>query len=208
MATETAVPGWADGSLAEPLSDLDVSRIAALHVASIGESIPTMLGAWYARAFFGALRSSRHERLFTVRVDGRVESACVLSFEPGTLYGRVLRATLPQLALAASAALLRSAQFRRFVASFVRELARGGARETHAPELTYIFTHPQIRSRGLGKTLLHRLDRHLRERGVASYYVRTIDEASNRALAFYDAHGFQRIGRELEGGRPFVLFRK
>jgi ribosomal protein S18 acetylase RimI-like enzyme len=208
MATGAVREGWAEWSLAERLSDLDVRRIAALHVASIGESVPTMLGPWYARAFFRALLASSREHLFTLRIDGRVESACVVSFEPATVYSRILRVTLPQLALASALALLRSGQFRRFAWHFAVDLLHGRAGQTHAPEITYIFTHPQFRSRGLGKTLIQRIDRFLRERGVASYYVRTIDEPSNRALAFYDAQGFRRIGQQLEGGRAFALFQK
>ena len=190
------------------LSEADLARIAELHVASIEDSIPTMLGARYARAFFGYLARAPFESLFVERIQGRIESVCVVSFAPDTVYLRTLRATLPQLVLCAAAALLRSGRFRRFLLRFVVDLLRGAAGQPHAPEITYIFTNAERRSRGIGQRLVQRVDRYLRERGVSAYYVRTIDEASNRALGFYDAQGFQRIGRQEEGGRPFAVFQK
>lgn len=190
------------------LSEEDLARIADLHVRSIDDSIPTMLGARYARAFFRYLARSPFEWLFVERVGGRIESVCVVSLAPDSVYLRTLRATLPQLVLGATTAVLRSPRFRRFLLRFVADLLRGTAGQTHAPEITYIFTSPILRSRGIGRSLVCRVDAFLCERGVSSYYVRTIDESWNRALGFYDAQGFVRIGRQQEGGRPFALFEK
>jgi ribosomal protein S18 acetylase RimI-like enzyme len=190
------------------LSEQDLARIAELHVRSIDDSIPTMLGARYARAFFRYLARAPFEHLFVERVHGRIESVCVVSMAPDTVYLRTLRATLPQLALGAALALFRSGKFRRFLVRFVADLLRGTAGQPHAPEITYIFTNPDRRSCGIGRSLVRRVDEFLAERGVPTYYVRTIDETWNRALGFYDAQGFLRIGRQQEGGRPFAVFEK
>jgi ribosomal protein S18 acetylase RimI-like enzyme len=191
----------------ERLPSADLARIARLHVVSIADSIPTMLGAGYATAFFRYLARAPHEHLFVERLEGRIQSACVVSLAPDTVYRRTLRATWLRLAPAAALA-LRGAPFRRFVVRFASDLLHGAAGQPHAPEITYIFTNPELRSRGLGGRLLTRVERFLRARGVPRYFVRTIDEPSNRALGFYAKQGFQRIGRQLEGGRPFAVFEK
>jgi ribosomal protein S18 acetylase RimI-like enzyme len=192
----------------ESLSREDLARVAALHVASIDDSIPTMLGERYARAFFAYLAHAPYEYLFIERVDGRIESVCVVSLAPATVYMRTLRATLPQLVVSAGLAVFRSAKFRRFVVRFVRDLAAGAGEAQHLPDITYIFTHPELRSRGHGGRLVKRVEKFLRARGTPLYTVRTIDEDWNRALHFYEAQGFHRTGRQVEGGRPFALFEK
>jgi ribosomal protein S18 acetylase RimI-like enzyme len=186
----------------------DARRIAAIHVASIDDSIPTLLGERYARAFFRYLGTSPLERILTTRVAGRIESVVVVSFEPGSLYRRVFLATLPELALAAVRATLTSAAFRRFAVRFALDLVRGRAGQTHAPEITYAFTSAELRGTGLGARLVALADSVVAERGHEAYFVRTADTPTNRAIAFYERHGFKRIERQEEGGRVFVVLRK
>lgn len=192
----------------EPLSAADVERMAELHVASVEDSIPTMLGAGYAKAFFRYLAGSGREVVLTAREGGRIESVLVLSFEPGTVYGRTLRATWLQLLASAGRAVVLSSVFRRFVVRFVGDLARGTAGQAHTPEITYAFTRESLRSTGMGSKLVARADALLRALDVTSYYVRTIDAPTNRALAFYERNGFDRIERQIEGGRAFAVLRK
>ena len=48
----------------------------------------------------------------------------------------------------------------------------------------------------------------LAARGVHTYYVKTLDDPGNRAIAFYEREGFERIGTRIEAGRRFVEFHK
>jgi len=119
------------------------------------------------------------------------------------------RQRLGRLALAAAAvALLSRPAFWRFVWGGAADAVWGRAGPDHAPEITYIFTSPQLRGRGLGRRLIDRVDRLLGSRGVDVYYVKTLDDPANRTLSFYAREGFERIGTRDEAGRHFVEFRK
>ena len=85
---------------------------------------------------------------------------------------------------------------------------RGGEEPPQAPEITYIFTNSALRGLGLGGLLIERVEAYLREAGFSSYYVKTIDDPSNRAIGFYEDNGFVEIGRRIEAGRSFVEFQR
>jgi GNAT superfamily N-acetyltransferase len=176
----------------EQLSEEEVARIAALHVESIDDSLPALLGPAFARRLYRFLSTSDRELLLVERVAGRPESACVVSFAPGSLHGRILRATLPVLVWRSLVGLLASAAFRRFLAHAVADALRGEGSPEQAPEITYVFTNRELRGKRLGQRLVARVDRALGERGVDRYFVKTLDEPTNRALRFYEENGFER----------------
>jgi hypothetical protein len=134
----------------EPALDRgDLARIADLHVASIDDSLPGLLGRAYAGRMYRFVARSERELLLVERVGGRVESACVVSEDPASLQVRLALATLPALAAAAGVALLRRTAFRSWLCHRVNEALAGGGAEP-GPEITYIFTNPDLRGRGLG----------------------------------------------------------
>ena len=181
--------------------------MAWLHVHSIDDSLPAWLGVGFSDQLYQFLARSLNETLFPERVDGRIESVCVLSFAPASLHGRILRGTLPALALHGLSALVTRPDFRRFLRSSIAEALRG-TESPAAPEITYIFSNVRLRGYGLGARLLERVETHLRERGETTYFVKTLDVADNRAIAFYEENGFAPIGTRIEAGRRFVQFQK
>jgi ribosomal protein S18 acetylase RimI-like enzyme len=189
------------------LDRADLARIAELHVASIADSLPGPLGCAFARRMYRFLARSERELVLVERVGGRVESACVLSEDPASLQARLVLATFPALATAATVALLRRAAFRDWLRHRVAETLAGGEGEP-GPEITYIFTNPDLRGRGLGARLVERAEAYLRARGAREFWVKTIDDPANRAIAFYEASGFARHGAKREGGRLFVVLHK
>lgn len=191
-----------------PLSEADVDRMAALHVESIDDSLPALLGVAFARRLYRFFEASSRELVVVERVEGRVASVCVVSFDPASLQSRITRATLGSLVPAAAAAFLAKAAFRAHLRHAVADAIKGSDTALHAPEITYVFTDRQLRGRQLGKRLIERVDRGLAARGFDTYYVKTLDDPDNRAIAFYQANGFARIGSRLEGGRRFVEFHK
>jgi len=148
----------------ESLFESDIERIADLHERSIEESVSAMLGGRAAERVFAYLAESPRERIFIERIEGRVESCCVVSLEPGSLDRRILAASAPGLLWDALIALISRPAFR--------------------------------------------VDAFMASQGVDAYFVRTLDDPSNRALGFYDRHGFDRIGTHSEGGRAFVDFER
>lgn len=191
----------------ETLEPTDLMRIARLHVESIDDSLPALLGERFASRLYAFLAISDRERVFVERVEGRIESVCVVSEEPTTLNSRITRATLPSLIRGALGAVLTRPAFRRILWGTLNDASRGtNAQKT--PEITYIFTNEQLRGRKLGKRLIERVDERLQEVGVGVYCVKTLDDPANRALAFYDALGFARLETRVDAGRRFVEFRK
>ena len=192
----------------ESLSRLDLERVAELHVAAIDDSLPSLLGRKFTARFYRFVSASASEWLFVERLDGRIESACLLSLGPDSLYGRIVRSLLPWLALHGLAALFTQPAFRTFLRSYVADLVSGGHAQQPAPEITYVFTSSERRGHGLGNRLIERIEAFLIERNVPVYHVKTIDNPENRALSFYDRAGFSRLGTFQERGHTFVAFRK
>lgn len=187
-----------------PLDDVDVARLAALHVQSIDDSLPALVGEGFTRGLYAFLAASEHELLLVERVDGRAEGACVVSFAPASLKGRIARAQLTALVRAA----LTKPAFRGFLWHSLRHAFAGDAEPEKAPEITYIFSAPESRSRQIGRRLIERVDDALRQRDVTRYYVKTLDDPANGAIQFYERTGFERIGLREDGGRRFVEFHK
>ena len=128
----------------------------------------------------------------------------MVSASPSTLNHRIARATFWSLLPLAALTVLTRSEFRALLWHTLRD----SAGEERAPEITYVFVSPVLRGRKLGKRLVERVDAALRERGVAGYYVKTLDEPGNRALRFYEQNGFRRIGLRREGGMEFVEFHR
>jgi ribosomal protein S18 acetylase RimI-like enzyme len=80
----------------------------------------------------------------------------------------------------------------------------------HAPERTpaelaaaypahlHIDLMPQVRGKGLGRTLIEQLIRELRERGIGGVHL-GVDVANSNGIAFYEHLGFREVGREPGG---------
>jgi GNAT superfamily N-acetyltransferase len=192
----------------QPLSDPDIVRVAALHVESIEDSLPALLGAGLARRLYRYLCSSDSELVMVERIDGQVESVCVVSFDPESLQGRIAVATLPALVWRAVWAVLAKPLFRSMLWNVARDAVSPAAEQVKAPEITYVFTNTRSRGKRLGQRLIERVDAELRDRGIGCYFVKTLDDPSNRAVRFYDENGFDRLGSRIEGGRRFVEFQK
>jgi GNAT superfamily N-acetyltransferase len=74
------------------------------------------------------------------------------------------------------------------------------------PELILIYASPRVRGRGVGRTLLQQVESRLREANVSEYQVRTVADASNRALAFYRTNNFTPAGNAVKQGKFFQVF--
>lgn len=190
------------------LSDQDIVRAAALHVESIDDSLPALLGCSLARRMYRYLESSESELVFVERIDDQAEAFCTVSFEPESLQGRIARATLPDLLWRAAWAVFESARFRVMLWNIARDALTRAEDTAKAPEITFIFTNTQFRGKRLGARLIERVDAELWDRGIDFYFVKTLDDPSNRAIRFYAENGFVSLGSRTKGGRRFVEFQK
>lgn len=179
----------------------DLDLVARMHVEALPGSLVSMIGRRYARVFYRYVARSTDEIVLLHRDGRELIAACIASLHPETLARRLLLHT--PLALHAALA-VRRLPLRAMVAG-----ARGpSAKPPAGPEILLIFTVPAARSRGLGNQLLARCEAYLANLGHRRLLVKTRDEPGNRAIGFYERHGFERRARVISYGKALVLFEK
>jgi hypothetical protein len=119
-----------------------------MHLEALPQSLVSLVGERYARAFYRYCSGSAHELVLVERDGGALAAACLVSLEPDTLSRRLLKRT-PLLLLSPFALgrlpltqLLRGA------------LRPSGPAQPRGPELLLIFTLAEARGQGLGARLL------------------------------------------------------
>ena len=180
------------------LSPEDIGRLAELQVQVLPESAISKLGRRYVRSFY---RYAQHSALELVLVDrnegGVIIAGCVVSLDVGSLERRLALHTT--LVLEAS---LRPA----WLWSAVRNL--GGAGAPHAVELVFLFTDARHRERGSATRLMAQVEAELRLRDISGYAVRTFEDSTNPALAYYLARGLKMTGTIKAHGSSFCVLKK
>jgi len=75
--------------VADVLQEGDIARLAHMHVAALPESLVSLLGEPYARAFYCHCASASEELLLVERERGELSGACLVSLAPETLSRRL-----------------------------------------------------------------------------------------------------------------------
>ena len=186
------------------MDDADVRVLARLHVECLTDSFVTALGPSYVESFYRYVTRSGKEIAFVERdAAGVIVGATVISLEPATFNRRLLRHTsLLAHAVARATRVLPLLLPRRQRAASTD----AAQRDSHLPEMLLIFTAGSVRGRGVGTTLVRRVEDALRARGVREYQVRTVHDPANRALAFYRDRGFVPAGIDSRLGKQFQIF--
>ena len=184
------------------LDEGDIARLARMHVAALPESLISLLGERYARAFYRYCATTPQELLLLERERGELSGACLVSLEPETLSRRLLLRT--PLLLSSPLAVRRLP---------LQAMLLGGARsadppQPRGPEILLIFTVPELRSQGLGARLLRCCEQQLLSRGLHRVLVKTRDDAANRALQFYERAQFKPIAARSKYGKRLLLLEK
>ena len=211
----------------DTLSPDDARQLAAMHCEILPDSLISRVGQEYARAFYRHVGESDREFAFVHRDNGTIVSACIVSLEPHTLQRRLLLHTplvlhaplairrLPVRAIAASLAASVTSGVRALLASrgpSSRASHPGADRDPgiqpEGPEVLLIFTLAEARGSGLGATTMARCEAFLRARNISRYFVKTLDDESNRAIAFYRRRGFSQLGTVVKNGKPLGVWQK
>jgi GNAT superfamily N-acetyltransferase len=184
------------------LQERDIARLARMHVAALPESLVSLLGERYARAFYRYCATTSEELLLLEREGGEIAGACLVSLEPESLSRRLLTGTpLPWCAALAITRLPLRAMLLDATRAAVPVQPRG-------PEILLIFTVPELRSRGLGARLLRRCEQQLLARGLPRVLFKTRDDPANRALQFYEREQFSPIAARSKYGKRLLLLEK
>jgi ribosomal protein S18 acetylase RimI-like enzyme len=182
----------------------DLEDLAELHARSLPTSLFTALGRDALIRYYAYVEASPYETAWTAAVDGRVAGACVVSYQPSSVLSRFVRHAPIAFARELAGLVVRDRELRKALARRLRE--RAG--ETHAPEVTQIFTDPSHRGRGIGAALLRSCEANLRTRSFASYFVHTERDDNDAGIRFYRREGFEPIGESQSFGRAFLVMKK
>jgi ribosomal protein S18 acetylase RimI-like enzyme len=199
----------------------DLGDLAELHAQSLPSSLFTALGRDALIRYYAYVESSPYETAWTAAVNGLVAGACVVSYQPQSVLSRFVRHAPIVFARELGALVVRDSVLRTFArelgALVVRDSVlrtalaqrlREPAGESHAPEVTQIFTDARHRGHGIGAALLRSCEANLRTRGVARYFVHTERDDNDAGIRFYRREGFEPIGESRSFGRAFLVMKK
>jgi len=191
----------------EVFDPVEVGTVAAAHRDALGDSVLTLLGQNFLEDFYRCALRSELEWLYFNRVSGRIAAVCLASLEPGSLLRRAVSSQFPGFVVAASSAFRHSASFRSIAWGTLKDsVARRPA--PGAPEIVLVYALRDFRRRGIAKQIVTTAEQHLGELGHDKCFVRTLDDPTNGALAFYSDLGYSRIGTAKTGGREFITLSK
>ena len=185
-----------------PLGPEHVDQVAKLHCAAL-TGLLSELGETAARAFYtGCVRTGASAGFVDLQ-QGEVRGFVLGSVHPG----KVKRAVAGDNPAGILAGLLRGVLRRPAALGWILKSFHGpdeGGYDGESPELTYLAVSSASRGSGIGKSLVAAFTRAMREAGVPAYEL-SVDDANERAAAFYEGRGFTSIGRYREFG---VLHRR
>jgi ribosomal protein S18 acetylase RimI-like enzyme len=186
----------------------DLMRLATLHAAALPLSALARMGGDLLVRYYGWVIGSSHDALVIVRGESGVLGAAVVSFAPGSVLRRfALHAPLAFVGALARCA-IRDRAFRAEAMAYLRERLDIGRGPPETPELLQIFVDAGQQGRSIGSALLDRVQALLRQRGVGSYYARTLVKDNVRTLGFYERRGFTPVRQLQFCGAPYVLLKK
>lgn len=205
MIQQAGLPGVGTMRIAitRELDEETLQDTAALHCKLLPGSVISRFGRAFARSFYRYAASSQTEMVFAARDLDTTIAAAILSLQPHDLQRRLLIHTSLALHMAAHPFAAISA-FQDWL--FPRLT---GDIDPKLPEIIAIFTAPSHQNLGVGGQLLQIIERELTARGVPHYGLRTADSSGNRAVKFYEKHGFVLAGHAHSShGRFRVMTRR
>ncbi len=188
--------------------DLDSRRqIVKLHLESLPESLPSLLGPKVVDRYYGFLAASETDVVFMCRAGERILGAAVLSKAPDALMGKVVKHNLVVVAWRALVAAARSAKVaNRIIRGYWHSKPPAAVQFT--PEVVQIFVEENAQRQGIGRRLLEEVESYLRCASCSSYFVKTLPTSENRALDFYRRLGFVEVAEQRVQGVQFRFLKK
>jgi GNAT superfamily N-acetyltransferase len=183
----------------------DEERLAQLHRMTIPGAIVSLVGLRYSQAFYHFIAVSNKELLCVCRGEEHtILAASVITLDRKGFDRRLVMNTSLLLWAAVR-------PWRLPLRHLLRDLVSGKAstdNRCNCAELVFLFTDPLYQGQGLGSRLIEVGEIALKDRNVNYYQVRTEDIPSNRALQFYQRHGFRSIATVKRYGIKFRVLEK
>jgi GNAT superfamily N-acetyltransferase len=190
------------------LSQEDYSTIARIHRDSLEQDFPSSLGNGYLIHLYRFLDNSPMDEVIVQRTkDGHIVAGLVLSYNVGTIFGRVIKGTFFYFIYYGFIKFFSSTLFRNKLVKIIKRVLTGN-NLANSPEIVYLFTDQAYRNQGLAAELVHEAEEFSRISGAKMCYVKTLADPKNMAILFYLKHGFHKYHEmDLDAGR-FVFFKK
>lgn len=187
------------------LTPQQLIQLVQLHRVSLPNSALSSLSDSFVGAYYKFVLVSSFEELFLVSSDSIV-GAAVLSLKPSSLMNRFMLAYI-----CSGKWIWRPDDLARAVLHGVREMlqAKGNVAEMKGlGEVVQIYVAAAHRQKKLGVALLQAVEAHLRQMHAKSYFLKTENQASNRAVKFYERNGFERLSESDSSSVPYAYFVK
>jgi len=182
----------------------DVGEVAKVHVESLpGEFLPS-LGRKFLEVFYEAAVGDPGFLGFLAEDRGRIAGFVVGVLNMKGFFRRVLVKNLWKFGWSVLGKLIGNPRvFFSMIETVVYPVKESGPEA----ELVVIAVNEGSRGRGVGRSLVKRLEKAFREKGISEYKV-TVTQKNARARVFYEGLGFCTAGSFGFYGKRWNLMRK
>lgn len=187
-----------------PMRSSDVAGVADLHIASLPGDFLASLGPEFLRTLYQGLITLPTTVSLIAIEDLSLAGFIVGALDTRRMFTQLLRRQGPRLSLH----VLRRVPYRPWLwLQALEALTYPRKRRSGLPdaELVVLVVRAASRSRGIGRTLVARLNDELRPRGVTAYRVTTAADNAD-ADAFYRGLGFRLEHTFVMHRRPFHCY--
>jgi RimJ/RimL family protein N-acetyltransferase len=184
-----------------PMMSIDVSRVAWLHHAAMGESLWSKLGLAFLRELYQGLINSDRFLGFVYVEDGEVKGFIAGSTDADAMMSEVFRSRWPVLGVAALPALRRPGVLLRLLET-ARYFDKSTPGESIPAESLFCSFQPELRGRRISGHINKVLFDELLSRGIQQVKITTevSNEGANRQLmswGFVDRGRFRFYGKDM-----------
>ena len=187
------------------LKQKDLESIVKIHLETLSEDLLPQLGEKFLIKFYEYINNSEFEEIFYSKDKDKLLATCIISYDPNTLLSRVLKKTLINFIYSFTVNILTNKKL--FISVFKIFFNKTNF-ISKSPEITYIFTDPKLKGKGIGKEIILKVENSLKDKNINTYYVKTINGKENKAISFYLKNGFEKFEKFNYAGNSYLYLKK
>lgn len=185
-----------------------IALLAELHREALPNSLFALGGMEFLRAYYGYVSRSPLEQLFWEEDSSLVIAGAVLSLEPRTLSRRFFLSAPAANGREVLAAFFGNRAFAKKVVGHMTAKEELPRDIVGLPEVVQIYTSPAHQNKGLGSSLIRKIEVYLGSKNIPKYFLKTRADEKNPAKAFYDKRGFRKIAVTKFAGGLYEFYLK
>jgi GNAT superfamily N-acetyltransferase len=185
-----------------------ISTVAKIHIAAFPNFFLTSLGYKVLCVFYDALLKDKATMGWAVVVEAKIVGFFVASTYPSGLYSRIFKKHFFGFLFPLLVAFLkRPILLKRMLVSFASQKSHHTPDGSH-PALLSICVDPSFSGKGVGTSMLHKLEDELRKTEQKGYYLTTDADNNESTNQFYLKNEFDLFASFQQGNRKMNLYSK